>query len=160
VRFRSALFHPSAFFGGNVLNRDPATQSLPQSIEAGDARSEVKSDRIQVVATQLDLQVLGEVQVLPSIFTPNGDGVNDQARIELPVFGVDQARVEVEVCDLSGRRIALVGSFDTGAGRYRPGWGGTDDQGNPVPPGLYLIKVKVKVDGGTFTSVKPVAVVY
>ena len=160
VRFRSALFQPSAFFGGNIINRDPASQSLPQSIEAGDARPEVKSDRIQVVATQLNLQILGQVRVLPAIFTPNGDGVNDQALIEMPIFGVDQAHVEVEVCDLSGRRVALVGALDTGAGAYQPSWGGADDQGQCVPPGLYLIKVKVKVDQGTFTRIKPVAVVY
>lgn len=160
VRFRSALFQPSAFFGGNIINRDPASQSLPQSIEAGNARPEVKSDRIQVVATQLNLQILGQVRVLPAIFTPNGDGVNDQALIEMPIFGVDRAHVEVEVCDLSGRRVALVGALDTGAGSYQPSWGGADDQGKCVPPGLYLVKVKVKVDQGTFTSIKPVAVVY
>lgn len=160
VRFRSALFQPSAFFGGNVLNRDPQLQALPQSIEAGDARAEVRSDRIQVVATQLDLQVLGQVRLQPATLTPNGDGVNDQARVELPVFGVDLARIEVEVRDLSGRRVAQVGSFAGGAGRYAPAWGGADASGKPVPPGLYLVVVKVAVDEGTFTAVKPIAVVY
>lgn len=160
VRFRSALFQSSAFFGGNILNRDPAAQSLPQSIEAGDARPEVKSDRIQVVATQLNLQVLGQVRLLPALFTPNGDGANDQTRIEMSIFGVDQAHVEVEVWDLSGRRVARIASLVTGAGHYQPNWGGTDDQGRLVPPGLYLIKVKVAVDEGAFTSLEPVAVVY
>jgi hypothetical protein len=160
VRFRSALFHSSAFFGGNILNRDPAAQSLPQSIEAGDARPEVKSDRIQVVATQLDLRVLGQVRLLPALFTPNGDGANDQTLVELPVFGVEQARIEVEVWDLSGRRVARIAALDGGAGRYQPRWAGRDDQGNLVPPGLYLVKVRVAVDEGDFTSLHPVAVVY
>jgi hypothetical protein len=160
VRFRGALFQSSAFFGGNILNRDPAIRSLPQSIEAGDAHPEVASNQIQVVASQLKLNILGQVQVLPAAFTPNGDGVNDQALIDVPVFGVEEARIEVAVCDLSGRQVALLETPGAGAGRYQPRWEAKDQRGNLVPPGLYLVVVKVAVDQGLFTSVKPLAVVY
>jgi hypothetical protein len=160
VRFRSAIFQPSVFMGGSVLDRDPASTVLPQSIEPGDARADVSSDRIQVVSSQMRLSVLGDLRLMPSAFTPNGDGINDQTIVDFSVFGVQEALIRVEIFDLSGRLVATLRGDGAGAGRYHPVWNGEAEGGERVPPGLYLVKVEVDVDKDVFSEIRTVAVVY
>ncbi|MEW6751355.1 MAG: FlgD immunoglobulin-like domain containing protein [Candidatus Latescibacterota bacterium] len=160
VRLRGAIYQPSVFFGGNLLNRDAEVTALPQSIEAGDARPDVASDGIQVVSSQTRLTVLGSLHLGPGVLTPNGDGINDQMPIQFTVFGVEQAVFRVRVYDLAGRLVATLAEERTGAGSYRPTWDGKDASGSLVSPGAYLVRVEVDVDRDTFSRIQPIAVAY
>ena len=160
VRFRSAIFQASVFLGGNIVDLDPETVNLPQSIEGGDARADVSSDDIQVVSAQTRLTVLGNLRLDPPVLTPNGDGINDETEIDFAVFGVEEAGIQVGIYDLSGRLVADLSGMNAGAGRYQPTWDGKDGSGSLVPPGLYLVRVEVDVDEDTFAELRSVAVVY
>ena len=39
-------------------------------------------------------------------------------------------------------------------------WDGRDDEGDVVPPGIYLVRVKARLDRGDEIRIRPVAVAY
>lgn len=159
-RFRSAIFQTSAFFSGRVLDRDPRATALPQSIESGDARPDVASDQILVVASQERLKILGALRLSTPVITPNGDAVNDAVVIDFDVFGVVDAQIEVEVYDLQGRSVVALRQGTGSAGQYRPTWDGRDGENRLVPPGIYIVRVEADVDKGTFAEFRAVSVAY
>ena len=160
IRFESALYGASGTFAGEVFERDG--DGLPQAIQAGDVSGEVGTNRLQVVAIPSSLgDVLGSVVVEPPIFTPQGDGINETARIGYSMLSV-QAGIEVEVSifTLSGVRVWSMQSDTQGAGRHSVPWDGRDDHDLLVPPGVYLTRVKVATSEGDFERLRRVAVVY
>ena len=68
--------------------------------------------------------------------------------------------MRVEVHDLSGRRCAAILDAQAAAGPYALRWDAQDERGKLVPPGLYLIRVEVEVDRGTFARMAAVGVAY
>ncbi len=158
VRFHGAVFQPSVFLASRLFNTSAA--SLPQSIEAGDAHADVPSNSIQVVSSDETLGMLGAVGLSAPVVTPNGDGVNEQVAIGFDLFGVAGGALRVEVRDLSGRRCAAILDAQAAAGPYAMPWDARDERGQLVPPGLYLIRVAVEVDRGTFARVAAVGVAY
>ena len=158
VRFTSAVFQSSVFVEGRLFSS--AAGSLPQSIEAGNARPDITSDRIQVVASDTRLRVLGAVELSSRVVTLNGDGINDRAEVAFDLFGIDGGQVRVAVHDLAGRRITTVFAGPATAGPYAPAWDGRDEQGSAVAPGIYLIRVALEADQGTFARIAHIGVAY
>jgi flagellar hook assembly protein FlgD len=64
------------------------------------------------------------------------------------------------VYDLAGRRVVTILEGRAVAGPYAPTWDGKNEKGHPVIPGLYLIRIEIEVDEGTFTRIEPVGVAY
>ena len=158
VRFTSAVFQSSVFVEGRLFSSGAG--SLPQSIEAGNARPDITSDRIQVVASDTRLRVLGAVELSSRVVTLNGDGINDRAEVAFDLFGIDGGQVRVAVHDLAGRRITTVFAGPATAGPYAPAWDGRDEQGSAVAPGMYLIRVALEADRGTFARIAHIGVAY
>ena len=93
-------------------------------------------DTAMVVADStvvLDFGLLYDVgegmKVIPSPFTPNGDGINDVAWFLWPAM--EDRRITVRIFDLEGLPLREVSGT-------RPSWDGTDDDGRDVPGGLYV----------------------
>ncbi|MCY3668850.1 MAG: gliding motility-associated C-terminal domain-containing protein, partial [Gemmatimonadetes bacterium] len=88
------------------------------------------------------------ISVVPAVFTPNGDGINDEASFRFAVVKVgDDSPVEVLIYDLQGRLIRrLVEQRALSTGSYGIAWDGRDEQGAVVPPGVYLARVRVDTD--------------
>lgn len=107
-------------------------------------------------------QLLGRVQAMPNPFTPNGDGINDEAIIHYNLLALSTARpVEVALYDLSGRRVRVLFAGEEANGRYTDkAWDGRDDQGQAVPPGLYVARVFVSGDAGAAEQSRIVGVAY
>ena len=106
--------------------------------------------------------LLGQVQAAPNPFTPNGDGINDEAIIHYSLLALSSPRpVEVALYDLSGRRVRVLFDGEEANGRYTDKvWDGRDDQGQLVPPGLYVARVFVSGDSGDAEQSRVVAVAY
>ena len=47
--------------------------------------------------------------------------------------------VRLDAFDVRGRRVARIAEGWLDAGRHTSTWRGTDDRGNRIPPGVYLI---------------------
>ena len=154
--FRAALFSPGS--------------TNPQNIR----EDSVDGASWGVVVTDVVAKDLLNVRAHPSVFTPNGDGVNDFTVIEFTLTKVAAPRrVDVEIFDLSGRRVSRLNAARLTGGRYVhpllskeearfvPGfWDGTDESGELVPPGIYLFTVKANLDNGDKTAAGVVHLVY
>ena len=160
IGLETVLYSEAGEFGGEVFNR--SEQSLLQKVEGGDVSEDLGSNQLLVVASALSQTgVLGEVVVGAGIFTPQGDGVNDQLSINYTLFRVRQAsEVTVGMHALDGRRIWQAQPGAQSAGRHMVRWDGRDEAGQLVPPGVYLARVEVATDKGGEVRVQPIAVVY
>jgi hypothetical protein len=106
------MFAAPVFVNGTTLemaarNTSGGTQEdAPwQVIESGDATGLVSSEALSV-QLPLDAQVLDNVIISPNPFTPNGDRVNDETRIDFQVFKLSASRqVSVRIFTLSGLRV-------------------------------------------------------
>ena len=101
---------------------------------------------------------IGDLQVAPATFTPNGDGINDQLHIRFVVFKVETATPRVRVFDLAGRVVTELAGADGDVVSYT--WSGRDAQGVLVPPGLYLCHIDLGAAAGESVAVRPVAIIY
>ena len=118
-----------------------------QQVDGGDAADGVDSNRLLVVGVQQHRRLMTAFD-LPAAFTPNGDGVNDEAVLRFAVVLVGAGRsVEVTVFDLSGRMVrTLRPPREVGAGEYEMKWDGADEAGRRVPPGVYALRFHVEAD--------------
>lgn len=158
VRFRGAIFQASVFLEGRIVNREAAR--LPQSIEGGDARSDVTSDGVQMIASDTRFPVLRRIDLSSAVMTPNGDGRTDETVVLFDLFGVEGGEIVVRVDDLSGRSVRRILAGRALSGPYGLTWDGRTDDGELVPPGLYVVRVEVEVDEGRHVRIRPVAVAY
>jgi hypothetical protein len=160
LNLATTIYGASGHFQAEVFNR--AASDLPQTVEGGDASAELGTDQLRVVATGSSLgEILADVQVQPAAFTPQGDGINDRAEISYSLFRIlAGTAVSVEIYTLSGRRIWRQIRTGQRAGRNRTFWDGRDDRGLMAPPGVYLARIAVQTDQGTFAQVRNLALVY
>ncbi len=52
-------------------------------------------------------------------------------------------KVYIIISDIVGRRVRILLSGSMNAGNYRFNWNGCDDQGNPLPEGVYFCQLRV-----------------
>lgn len=161
--YSSIIFLTSPNAAGGL---DTTTTILPQRIIEGDVLSftEDLSDRNALdVVTSVALaieDVVKRLDVQPNPFTPNADGINDQAQVTYDILRVvEPVPVTIEVYDLSGR-VVRSWSNDRAVGSFNEAWDGRNDGNNLVPPGLYLMKLTGNTDNGDFVSTRVVSVVY
>jgi hypothetical protein len=158
ILLETALLNSSTFFTGDVF--DTESDNLPQSINPGDANPDVATDALQVYASQPRMGVLTGFAVEPLVLTPNGDGVNDRARIGFKVLQIEHGQVGIEVLALDGRRISSLSTVSQGQGSYEVFWDGTDEGGGMAAAGIYLCRVTVDTESGAAEAIKPICVAY
>ena len=147
VVFRSRLFQGSKQFLSSLWNdRVGPGEAIPQPTEDGDATPDVATNSRLVVVDDIG-SVVEAPRVAPNPFTPNGDGINDEAVFSFDVFLLmEEAEVEFEIYDLSGRSLVRFEAGDRAAGALEFTWDGRDQHGQPVPPGIYLYRFAVDSD--------------
>jgi hypothetical protein len=157
LTFATRVFNFNTVFEGEVFQIDG--ENLAQSIDGGDATSAVSTNDLQVFSPLERLEVLAGVDLGARLLTPNGDGVHDGLTVSFTLQGVQAAAVDVVIYDLSGRIVRRLVTQIRSEGRYRDVWDGTGD-GGLVAPGLYLARVSVDTDLGTFEKTRTIAVAY
>ena len=76
----------------------------------------------------------------PNPFTPNGDGMNDYCQFTFE--GIGQKEATIYIHDMYSREIRRI-NVPTGAtAKWVARWDGRDDNGNPLPPGIYLYTIE------------------
>ena len=138
----TTLFTISAPLGAALRLGD---EGFWQRVDAGNATEVGTDNTLTLIAAPESHEIVRNLRVVPPTFTPNNDTVNDVASFEFDVVLVrESSPVEVEICDLSGRRVRLLSERRlTTTGAYSVAWDGTDESGNLVPPGVYAARIRV-----------------
>ena len=116
-----------------------------QRVDPGEVLAAVEGNAITLVGEATRDDLLVDVVVRPPVFTPNGDGINDEAVFAFKVLRLaDDSPVEVTIYDLSGRLLRkLVERRQGGTGQYEIAWDDpvrkvlqhdTSAQSKPLPP--------------------------
>jgi flagellar hook assembly protein FlgD len=108
----------------------------------------VGSSSLTVIAAVGDAPLLGQIRVDPAVFTPNGDGINDEVALAVEVYGLEGAkRLQVDIHDLAGRLVRDL-SVELGrpSGQHEIRWDGRDHGGVRVAPGTYAARFRVPTD--------------
>ena len=149
VRFESQSFREGIEFT-SFVRADDMEEGVFQRV---DTESKDATELVESSTTRISLQEMGggliEDVVLPSVFTPNGDGINDLLSVKFSLLKILEERpVEVAFFDLGGRMVGRGQSevMQATAGNYSFTWDGRDLGGKIVPPGIYLCRLEVEAD--------------
>ena len=160
--FKSKLFRGSKEFASLVWNDavgEPGS-TISQPASNGDATPEVATNAWLVVVDDI-ANVVNPPIITPNPFTPNGDGINDEITFTFNLFLLlEEVEVELAIYDLSGRRLAQLQTGESSAGKLEVKWGGHNDEGEMVPPGLYLYRLLVDSDNTSTERSGTLSLVY
>ena len=171
VRFRNAVLRYGTRFDGKALS---GANRIGQRVIAGNAADLGEEgiqdpDRVSIgspnpgnlsVSVPISEHLLVNVDAVPAVFSPNGDGVNDVVSIGYDVTNIGrETTVRIGIYDLGGR---LVRSYDDPrtSGRFARHWNGRGSSNELVPPGNYIIRVSIDARSDEFAETGLVAVVY
>jgi hypothetical protein len=126
-----------------------------QSVEAATRRSNI------VLLPDLadNKNLIDDLRIDSQIFTPNGDGINDQLEVSFVAFKVDSAQPTLEIYDLSGHLITRLHS-KTRSAQQSFTWSGDRANGQLVDPGIYLLRLDLGADSGDDSALRSIAVAY
>ena len=149
VQFESQSFREGIEFASFVRSSD-SDEGVFQQVDTTDkdATELVDSSTARVSLMALPGSLIQDVG-MASVFTPNGDGVNDQLLIHFVLLKIQEERpLEVAFYDLGGRLVGRGQSLAIGDKVETQAfvWDGRDMSGQVVPPGLYLCQIKVEAD--------------
>ena len=155
IPFTTRLLSASHDFQGLLYAPGSAASLQVGTREGTDPATELPYTSI-TEAADFGIPILDHVQALPAVFTPNGDGVNDSAVLAFTLGRVSGSSVGFEIYDVGGTLVRSLppsrldpGSYSPIGGRDAglPGrWDGRDDEGNLLPPGLYLYRIVVDLE--------------
>ncbi|MFQ6092747.1 MAG: FlgD immunoglobulin-like domain containing protein [bacterium] len=95
----------------------------------------------------------------PRLFSPNGDGHNDEVTISFDL--TEDSDVTVKVYDLAGRLVRLLKGNErvsVSDGQNSVKWDGRDEAGHIVPNRLYIVAATITDSRGSQTRTKTVVV--
>ena len=159
VFFRARVFHFGTRFEGRLFDSDRPGE-VGQLVTDGDATFRLDSNRLSV-GVDLAADLLQEVGVTSPVVTPNGDGVNDEVGFRYVLMKLTEARVTIDIYDLSGRRVQRVYEGVDSSGRHEVPWDGRGEAGS-LAPGAYVFRVAVSVNADSRNSAESgvISVVY
>ena len=160
VDFHAEVFKFGTVFTGRVSNSEKPLE-VRQAVSPGDADPLVDSNTLSVGLIDMEEKSVNSLRIISSVFTPNGDGINDELEIEyelLNLFGA--VPVDLDLFDLSGRWVGTVYRGTAQSGRFTFTWDGYLASGEMLGPGIYLLRLKVESDRGREALQRAIALAY
>jgi len=128
---------------------DSQTGELGQAVVPGDATPAAQTNRLSIQGA-LRQELVLELQANPPVFSPNGDGVNDELQVSYVLLrALSQVPIDVTLYDLSGRTIRHLQNNGALNGPQKVSWNGRNEEGAMAPPGLYLLRLSIETDTGS-----------
>ena len=156
LRFQSSVFLQSTRFD---LFLGDSHQSIRQRVDPGDATDKIESST-NVVHLPVTRTLFANLEITPPVFTPNGDGLNDELLISIDLVNVLAPRpLRFRIFDLSGQTLWEAESKEV-AGQQHLTWDGCTKGGRQAPPGLYLLELHLSGDAREERIHRLVTVVY
>ena len=153
VEFTAKVLHNATVFAADLGQE--ARPDLWQSVEA----AERQANLVFLPDLPGSERLIGDLQIAPSVFSPNGDGINDHVQIRFALFKAVDASPSVRIFDLAGREVAALASSG-GDVLQSFSWGGLDGSGARVVPGVYVCRIDAGADAGRGEVIRTVAVAY
>ena len=165
IHFVSRVLAFSTRFGGRaLLLAEDAFQGITPGDAAFLAEGDVPTESGTTVLSRAvnEGSLIGRFALGSNVLTPNGDGVNDVLDVRFEVLAViGQARIAIELWDVGGRRVRRLFDAEGQNGVYDAvHWDGTNERGQRVAPGIYLVRLEVAGDVRSGQTVRPVCVAY
>ena len=143
VRFSSAVYLPSTLL--ELAVRNSGFDSPWQRASGEDVTGLRPAGSLVILAGEIG-RIVDDLAISPNPFTPNGDGINDEARIRFSLISVAAPRpVQVRIYSLAGRLVRRL-ELELLGGPQDVVWDGRADGGALAPPGLYLCQVGAEAD--------------
>jgi len=160
VVFETELFEFATTFQSEVL--DSQRDVLPQPVVGADVGEALSTNSLRVLGiTEQTTAFIQNLTFSSAVFTPNGDGINDELRIAYSLFRLPEpVPVVLEVYSLDGRRLALVEAGLQNAGPQSLRWDGRDQTGQWLPPGLYLTALNLRSEFAADPQLRPLGIAY
>ena len=153
VEFTTKVLRNATVFAADLGQE--ARPDLWQSVEA----AERQANLVFLPDLPGSERLIGDLQVVPSVFSPNGDGINDRVQIRFALFKAVDATPSVRIFDLAGREVAALVSSG-GDVLQSFSWGGLDASGERVVPGVYVCRIDARADAGQGEVIRTIAVAY
>lgn len=74
--------------------------------------------------------------------------------VELPFSLLARAKVVITICNMLGAQVAQISDAELVPGQHTLHWNGRDDNGSPLPPGCYLVRLSAGLQSATTRLVK------
>ena len=160
VVFGTEIFEFATTFQSEVL--DSERDILPQPVVGADVGAALSTNSLRVLGiTERKTAFIENLTFSSAIFTPNGDGINDELGVAYSLFGLPEAvPVVLKVYSLDGRRVALVEVGLQNAGPQSLRWDGRDETGRPLSPGLYLTALDLRAEFAAQPQFRPLGIAY
>ena len=160
IVFGTELFEFATTFQSEVL--DSERDVLPQPVVGADVGAAISTNSLRVLGTtEQTTAFIQNLTFSAAVFTPNGDGINDQLHLAYSLFRLPEpVPVVLEVYSLDGRRVALVEAGLQNAGPQSLRWDGRDETGQRLPPGLYLTALNLRSEFAAAPQLRPLGIAY
>ena len=160
IVFAAEVFDLATEFEGQAI--DSAVETLPQPVVSGDAGESLSTNSLRVLAASGSSPgQLQDLRFSSPVFTPNGDGANDELRLDYALFSLPEpVPAALNVYGLDGNRLARLELGRQDSGQQHATWDGRDADGTLLPPGLYLLEVDIDSEDAQAGSLRPIGLAY
>ncbi|MEE3260109.1 MAG: gliding motility-associated C-terminal domain-containing protein [Candidatus Latescibacterota bacterium] len=149
--FDLPIFRFGTTFSGRAYNI--RSGEVPQRLEPDEATdfgpgdfAELSNLSVAIPKPQIG-KLVGEIAFGLRVFTPNGDGINDELDVFFNVLQLTRsALVRLALFDLAGREVYEVFGEERGVGPVEVRWDGRLEDGRMVLPGSYIWVLRVRSD--------------
>ena len=153
VEFTTKVLRNATVFAADLGQE--ARSGLWQSVEA----AERQANLVFLPDLPGSTRLIGDLQIVPPVFSPNGDGINDRVQIRFALFKAVDTTPSVHIFDLAGREVAALMSSD-GDVLQSFSWDGLDGSGVRVVPGVYVCRIDAGAAAGQGQVFRTLAVAY